>query len=289
MAPWGVLCSLGDLVEDIVVYIATMIARGTDTPASVRRRQGGSAANVAKHAALLGTSTTFIGQVGNDPTGAALVAVLVQAGVRVAAISRGQTGTIVVLVSPDGERSFITDRGSAPDLGALPDGCLDGVKYVHVPWYSLAAGPIAHTARQAIHEARSVGAGLSIDTSSVSLLRDVAANRRAITELEPDILFANAAEAAHLNLLSEPLAGVRLTVIKRGADAAILVDRKGRTVASHATAIDIPRLDSTGAGDAFAAGFLAAILHGDSDLAAAAAGHDCAAGHLIAQHNQYHP
>ena len=57
------LCCIGDLVEDVVVWLTSDIATGTDTNASIRRRRGGSAANVAVSAALTGASVRFIGRV----------------------------------------------------------------------------------------------------------------------------------------------------------------------------------------------------------------------------------
>ncbi len=287
MSTWSVLCCLGDLVNDIVVYADSPIATGTDTPGKIWRRPGGSAANVAVHATSLGTSTTFIGQVGDDQSGALLTTELTAVGVNLAVTSAGRTGSILVIVAHDGERSFVSDRGASMDLANLPDGCLNGVQYIHVPWYSLASGPISITARQAITQARQAGAGVSIDASSVALFNDVQTGRHAINELRPDILFANGAEVAHLNLLSEPLTQVRLTVVKQGADPAILLDHKGRIITADVIPINVEGLDTTGAGDAFAAGFLAATLAGKSDTDAATAGHQCASAHLIAQHDRY--
>ena len=65
----GVLCVIGDLVEDVVVHAAASPARGTDTPARIDRTRGGSAANVAVAAVAAGCATRFIGRVGDDSVG----------------------------------------------------------------------------------------------------------------------------------------------------------------------------------------------------------------------------
>ncbi len=284
MRPCSVLCCLGDLVEDVTIYVHTPLAFGSDTAAIIIRRQGGSAANVAKHAASLNTPTTFVGQVGSDNLGQSLVDGLMAQGVTVWAPRRGRTGSIVVIVDRDGERSFLTDRGAASQLETVMAEWLTGVQCLHVPWYSLAAGPIAEATQSAIETVRNAGAGVSIDVSSVALFPDVAEGRNRIERLAPDIVFANAAEAVHLNLLSEPLTACRLIVIKRGAESAVLLDRRGRMTHVDALSLTLSRLDTTGAGDAFAAGFLTATLCGESDIASARAGHEAAHAHLTDQH-----
>ena len=109
----GVLCAVGDLVEDIVVWLAGAPGEGTDTEARVFRRRGGSAANVAALCAANGTPARFVGHVGADDLGDRLLATLSASGVDVRVRRGGRTGTIVVLVAPGGERTMLTDRGAA--------------------------------------------------------------------------------------------------------------------------------------------------------------------------------
>ena len=99
------------MVDDIVVHRRGPIRVGTDTPAQIRRRRGGSAANVAVTAAQLTGRGRFFGQVGDDAPGELLVRALDAAHVDTRFVRRGgRTGAIVVLVDDDGERSFLTDR-----------------------------------------------------------------------------------------------------------------------------------------------------------------------------------
>src|SRR5690606_9313660 len=129
------LCTIGDLVEDVVVWLRADPVRGTDTNARIFRRRGGSAANVAALAALAGGTSRFVGQVGADSVGEAMVAALKAAGVHTHITSSGTTGTIVVLVDHEGERTMLTDRGAATQLASAPPNVLDGVRILHVPAY----------------------------------------------------------------------------------------------------------------------------------------------------------
>ena len=240
------------------------------------RTRGGSAANVAMFGALNGTPSRFIGQVGNDNLGEQLCTSLRESGVDVCTVAEGRTGSIVVIVQPNGERTFLTDRGVASDLSVFNATHLAGVSVVHVPTYSLALDPLATTAVQYIRAARAAGALISIDTSSTSVLRDYGIDRYSalIASIAPDVFLCNNDEAALLNIDSaHPMHGADLTVIKRGALPVTAITASG--AATEVAAPPVANIvDTTGAGDAFAAGFLPAysstrniadaITHGNS-------------------------
>jgi sugar/nucleoside kinase (ribokinase family) len=269
-----VLAVLGDLLEDVVVWNAGSIRRGTDSPATIHRTRGGSAANVAA-AASSEVAVRFIGRVGSDPLGDQLEAAMRALGIDVRLQRGGKTGTVVVLVDATGERDMIPDRGAAGELEPIEVRWLDGVSWLHVPLYAFATEATARAATDFIAEAHARAIPVSIDASSVSLLEALGLeqSRALVDQLAPTLVFANADEAAVLGLLDSPPPAGRTVVVKRGADSVrVLVDVGADGLAEPvgtATAVDFPVvpvaavLDSTGAGDCFAAAFLAAQLRAE--------------------------
>lgn len=279
-----VLCCLGDLVEDIAVHRPSGLARGADTDVEIHRRQGGSAANVAVAAATSGIPVRFIGSVGDDAVGAALGADLERAGVEACLQRRGRTGTIVVLIEPDGDRTMLRDRGAAADLDGLPSPGLTGVTWLHVPAYSLVEGLVAAVALDAFRLARSASIPTSLDVSSTSIIEDAGldAFRRIVADVAPDVVFCNEGEADLLGVGDDALGGARLTVVKRGPDPAFAITDTGkRFFAAARTLGDVS--DTTGAGDAFAAGFIGGRMRGESIPACLEAGHHCAADLILSR------
>ena len=271
-----VIGTLGDLVADIAVRLQGPLNVASDTEAHIRRRRGGSAANTAVAVARAGGSARFIGQVGDDPIGAALVAALHGEGVDTAVRQAGRTGTIVVLVDHAGERSMLTDRGACADLADPDPRWLDGLQVLHVPVYSLVGGQaLASTAVTMINWAHERGIVVSIDASSAAVLEThgAARVRSLLWSLQPHVLLCNELEAAVL-AGAGGVDGIATaaTVVKQGPDPA-LVSVPGEGVVE----VPVPPLDgvadTTGAGDAFAAGFLLAVASGSLAVDATVAGH----------------
>jgi sugar/nucleoside kinase (ribokinase family) len=272
-----VLAAIGDVVDDIVVRIGGPIRVASDTPASVSRRRGGSAANVAAAAGRLTGRARFLGQVGDDGTADLVLGELVADGVDVSFVRRaGRTGAIVVLVDEHGERSFLTDPGSARALDAPEPVWLEGVDVLHVPFYSLVDEPMATTARTLVGWAHEQDVAVSVDVSSTSVLAAYGTRRALdlIASLRPAVVFANGDEASLLGIAG-PL-GAAVTFVKHGAEDAVVLVPGGTT---HVVpAIDVGSvLDTTGAGDAFAAGVLAGDVWRSDPAAACEAGHRAAA------------
>lgn len=257
---------LGDLALDVVLHPIRQLERGTDVPGRVAFVQGGSAATTARWLGRLGARTTLIAAVGRDATGRALVDAVRADGVtvRVSRVAGARTARIGVLVAPGGERSFVPDRGAADrlDPGDLRAAWFEGSDALHLPAYSLFGEPLGAAGRRGIELARAAGAIVSIDLASVAPL--LAGGRQAAGELvarvAPNILFATAAETDALlaGAPAERLLDVAgIVVIKRGQKGATVHARSGSERLRFEVATEaIEATDSTGAGDAFDAGFL---------------------------------
>ena len=243
------VCTLGDLLLDVVVRVDGPIAADTDTYGRTRVGAGGQAANVAAWAAALGATARFVGKRARDAPGRIAAEELRARGVDVVGpeVDEG-TGVVVSVATPDGKRAMLSDRGVAPDLRADEvDGTwLAGADWLHVPGYSLVREPIAAAAVVAARSARHV----SVDLSSTAALREVGVERfrETLRLVGPEVVFATEEEAAVVGATE-----AATVVVKRGERGCVV--RSGddeREYAAHEADV----VDATGAGDAFAAGFL---------------------------------
>jgi sugar/nucleoside kinase (ribokinase family) len=262
---------IGDLVADLIVLGGATLERGTDNPAEVRLTRGGSAANVAVAAASR-HPVRFIGRVGDDTLGRTLVSELEDAGVEARVQRSGRTGAIVILVDAVGERTMITDRGAAAQLGPIAPDWLAGAEWAHLPLYGFAAPG----SRAALLDAAGIlaeqGVPVSLDLSSVATMRGLGADILAgvVAQVRPAVVFANADEAALALELGLDPAATAAYVVKRGGDPVVVVLDGHREEVPVERVIDV--LDSTGAGDAFAAGYIVAALGGAAAHESARAG-----------------
>lgn len=244
------ICVLGDAHLDVIVRTSGPLTEETDTPAVTALRVGGQAANVAAWVAALGGQSRLIAVRGTD-LGAELVgAELGRRGVQIVGpIVPGGTGVIVSLSDGGRRRSMLTDRGVGAELAAaeVSPEWVACCAWLHVSAYALAHEPMRSAALAVVRDARLRSARISLDLSSTAMIRSygVTSFRELIESVAPDVVFGTESEAALLGGLPE---ADRL-IVKLGAAG---VRAGGR----HYPALPTVPVDATGAGDAFAAGYL---------------------------------
>ncbi len=256
-----VVCTLGDLTLDILVRTTDPLSAEGDTQAEIRLSPGGQAANVAAWAAALGARARFVGKRGDDEPGRLALAGLEATGVEVLGPSEGRNGIICSLVSPDGSRSMAADRGTATALRSeeIEPEWLDGCDHLFVSGYALLFEPVRSAALLAVELGRSQGAVVSVDLTTWSAIRaaGVTEVRRAVAKVAPDVVFANEAEAETFGKRPDDA----LWILKRGAHGCAFGE-------DERLPLPVDRVvDTTGAGDALAAGWIV----GGPDLALEAA------------------
>jgi len=255
------VCALGDLTLDVVVRLSGPISVGADTESRIALGPGGQAANVAAWAAALGARARFVGKRGADDAGRLAQGALAARGVDVVGPSEGRNGVVCSLVSPGGERSMASDRGAAAELRAdeIEASWLDDCDHLFVSGYALMREPARGAALGAAEIARVHGAAVGVDLSSWSDIRHAgpARFREALERIAPDVVFANEDE---VRVVGGPLPGPAW-ILKRG-ERGCSFDGDERPAVPVAEVVD-----TTGAGDALAAGWIV----GGPDLALEAA------------------
>jgi sugar/nucleoside kinase (ribokinase family) len=259
---------VGDLIVDVVLAPQVELIPGTDVPGRVMLRQGGSATTTARWLARAGARVGLVGAVGRDAWGRALIRAIRHDGVTpyVVRLAGERTGRVGVFVAPGGERSFVQDRGAALRLAPehLQERWFAGAELVHIPTYSLLDRPLGEAGRLAAELAHAARALVSVDLSSsgplAALGRDVAVE--VVRAARPDLLFAAGSEAGALGPSEESLLEIApVVVLKRGPRGATLLFRDGGSIRRDEVAGEaVVAPDTTGAGDAFDAGFILAWL-----------------------------
>ncbi len=238
------ICTLGDLILDVVVLPDAPLAPDADTPATIRLAAGGQAANVAAWARALGATSRLICKRGTDASSRLAAAELARHGVEIRGpVAEGPGGVVVSVRNARGERTMASDRGVASllDPSDLDPRWVRSCDVLHVSGYCLLREPMARAAIQAATLAPRV----TVDLASAHDIEIVGPETFAarLTALRPDLIFATEAERAAVPEFDSAW------VIKLGARGARFPEGL-----YPAAAVDV--VDTTGAGDALAAGYL---------------------------------
>jgi sugar/nucleoside kinase (ribokinase family) len=266
----GILCS-GAVIHDTVVRPVDNPQWGTTTLVeTIEPHVGGNAANTSIALATLGVPVRTMGAIGRDAHGDFVIAALRRAGVLVDAISvvDAPTATTIALVNSNGARKFLHRPGASAVAFAapldFPRAMLDGMAHYHLASLFILPNFRPH-APATLARARAAGLATSLDTNwdpHGAWMRDLAP---CLPDL--DYLFMNEDEARMATGAADPAAAAR-TVLELGARAAVIkLGPRGCGIYTAegeflCPAFDVPVKDTTGAGDCFVAGFLAARLKG---------------------------
>ena len=228
---------------------------------------GGSAANTIRAMARLGTEVGFIGKVGQDDTGDFYVQALRNIGVAPYVLrSQEVSGKCVSLVSTDGERTLVTHLGAAADLQAedIDSEVFDGYDYLYIEGYLVQDHDLIRTT---IQRAKEQGLKVAIDLASFNVVEENRDFLHDIVERYVDIIFANEDEARAFTLESDPHKAIdyigrmcELAIVKIGMRGALI--KSAGEVTHVGIMAAAKRVDTTGAGDFYAAGFMAGLSSG---------------------------
>jgi ribokinase len=262
MSAKKILC-IGDIMLDVIVLLNRPIVEGLESRARISTQGGGAAANVASWLAHNKTPSYLVTRIGNDAAGQTLISELDAYGVEHSSkvINDMNTGVVVVIVGSEGERTMFPDSGANAGLGLsdLPD--LSQFTAVYLSAYSLINPDSRDGVIQIIQAVKGAGLPIILDPATVGVLMEVGASAANEWLEFIDTIILNEEEAHFLtgeknpvDAASKLLSSVNTVVIKLGSNGALGQSRGGQLIQVEAKKTTV--LNTTGAGDAFAAGFI---------------------------------
>jgi sugar/nucleoside kinase (ribokinase family) len=270
---------IGDALIDYQYWVQKMPGPGSDEAIiSAAENPGGSALNTAFALSALGIQTAFCGSVGTDTAGNTLLSLMHKAGIAPTLVQQlGTTGYTITMIDRQGERTMFSYRGASARIRLLTADIRDAIEHSHllfISGYFLTTPEQAEFAMQAAHYARSQNILTMLDAAPTIATVDEAITRRILSVT--DIFSPNKAELATVTGTDDEDRGLRVitrtvpcTTLKLGARGAKLFFTKDFPFSAappdeaiYVPARKIAAVDSTGAGDAFNAGFIAAYLAG---------------------------
>lgn len=273
--PWPQAVTIGDALMDTQYWVERIPAPGEDARIlACGENTGGSAANSAIGMAWLGVPCGFCGCIGPDETGGRIMGMLERTGVDTRLVRRtGSTGYVLSMIDPSGERTMFSYRGASAQTDFTPqlEEALAGAKVVLLSGYMLSNPEQAGFALQAMERARAGGAKTALDASPIFGGLSEETRERALALC--DIFMPNRDELAMAGPgtwqenLEQLASRIPCVAVKLGGGGALLRAAPGFSPGADALRLEVGTdrqspLDTTGAGDAFNAGFLAAYLRG---------------------------
>lgn len=254
---------------DVVAQIPStpqQLHLGNDTRTIISTHGGGAGGNVASWLAVLGNDVTMVGRIGNDAAGLAITSEFDALGISYGSIVKEDvhTGVVICLVDPTGERTMLADNGANAGLALSDLPPLDGVNAVYLTGYA----PLAPLSRAGVLEMAAAiggrGIPITFDPATVGGMKGVPVTEILSWCQMMDTLIMNEEEAIYLSGSSDAESALEFfldlaprAIIKKGSQGAIGQERGGQVVTLAASATDV--VDTTGAGDSFAAGFIDAF------------------------------
>ena len=248
---------------DVTVLLNRPIVEGLETRAKISTQGGGAAANVASWLAFNKTPSYLAVRIGDDSAGQTLITELETYGVEHSSrvIPNTNTGVVVVIVGSEGERTMFPDSGANSGLGLtdLPD--LSQFSAIYISAYSLINTQSRAGVLDIINAIKAAGLRIILDPATVGVLKEVGV--KVATEWLDliDTIILNEEESHFLTGKENPveaaaklLERVNTVVIKRGSNGALGQTRGGQLIQVEAKRTSV--VNTTGAGDAFAAGFI---------------------------------
>lgn len=272
-----ILC-IGDLALDVISQLKEPINYGNDTASRISSHPGGQAANVATWITRTRSKAQLVARVGNDPVGFALISDLDKYGVEHMNLmhSGRPTGVVVILVDSNGERTMFPDNGANADLEVSDLPPLDDVDGVYVSGYALLDFRSREAVLSMIAKIKAAGKPIYFDPTTTGALKIVSRDEVLSWVKLMDGILLNSEEALYLGDAKDVetaeknlTAYTPLVVIKLGSRGAMAVHKD---IIAKVSAVTTNVVDTTGAGDSFAAGFIPKWLETNDLEAALSAG-----------------
>jgi len=268
-----ILC-VGDLALDVISQLKEPINYGNDTASRISSHPGGQAANVATWITRTHSKAQLVSRVGNDPVGFALISDLDKYGVEHMNLmhSGRPTGVVVILVDSNGERTMFPDNGANADLEVSDLPPLDDIDGVYLSGYALLDFRSRDSVLAMIKKIKAAGKPIYFDPTTTGAMKIVSREEALSWVSLMDGILLNSEEALYLGDAKDVetaeknlMAYTPLVVIKLGSRGAMAIHNG---VAAKVSAVTTSVVDTTGAGDSFAAGFIPKWLE-TNDLGAA--------------------